>query len=64
MKLKTLSVKFNIEGEEQLEELAEEITSKVEAPKIKTDSGLTSGSKTVPDSAKGKIKQGWADIHK
>ena len=44
MKLKTLSVKFNIEGEEQLEELAEEITSKVEAPKIKTDSGLTSGS--------------------
>ena len=65
VRLKTLAEKFNIEGKENLEELANEIASgKPEGETLKVDSGATSGGKAMPESAKGKIKAGWKEIHK
>jgi len=65
MRLKTLSEKFNIEGKEKLEELADEIASEKPATEgLKTDSGVTKGGPTLPESAKGKIKAGWEEVHK
>ena len=45
VKLKNLSTKFNIEGKEQLAELAEEIASGKPDPNINPDSGNTTGGK-------------------
>ena len=62
VRLKTLSEKFNVEGKEKLEALADEIASgTAESPekKLKVDSGVTSGGKR---SSEGKpARQVFAD---
>ena len=64
MRLKTLSEKLSIEGKERLEVLADEIGSGKTDKQISVDSGVTTGGKALPDTAKGKIKAGWEEIHK
>lgn len=62
-KLKELSEELNIEVKEKLERLADEIAAKPGGI-IDPDSGLTKGATPMPESAKGKIKAGWAEVHK
>ncbi len=50
-------------SKEAMEALAKRISGKV-IPTLKPDSSRISGGGTMPDSAKGKIRAGWDEVHK
>lgn len=69
MRLKELSTKFNIDGKEKLEELAEEIASgkpKEGDPNFEADNALTKGGGKDLDSlsADEKLEKGFSDLNK
>jgi len=60
-----LLLKFTDGSTKAMEELAAHLPKKGEVkPPLKPDSGTTVGGDTMPDSAQGKMKAGWAEFHK
>jgi len=57
-------VKFTDGSPEAMEELAKALPKKEETKTLTPDSGKTIGGGTLPDSAKGKMRQGWDELHK
>jgi len=69
-KLKVLCETFGNPSEEQIRKAADTLWGKKfvppasETPPVKPYSGMTSGGESMPESAKGKIKAGWDELHK
>lgn len=49
---------------EAMEDLAKSLPKKEEKPPLKPDSSTTIGGGAMPDSAKGKMREGWDELHK
>ena len=71
VKLKGLCESFNVSSEDQIRIAADTLWSKTFTPPATPTpsvppaiSGMTSGGEETPTSAKGKIRAGWAEIHK
>ncbi len=63
-KLIQLASKYTDGSKEAIEELAKELPKKGIVPDLKVDSGKGSGGGEMPDSAMGKMKAGWDEVHK
>jgi len=70
-KLKGLCESFNVSSEDQIRTAADTMWEKKlnlppapDTPPVKPYSGITSGGESMPESAQGKIKAGWDELHK
>ena len=57
-------IKFTDGSKEKMEELAKSLSKKGDIQPLKVDSSKTIGGEGMPDSAKGKIRAGWDELHK